>query len=206
MCALGTALEVGSVSCLRRIRDAEVYRAIPDCSTAGVVDFVTRTATQRLRPKQDAAGRNLQLRGGGPGNGLDHLGSTTGNDFLRGGGENEILPDLQKVGEQVWKVLDKQDGGAFGSSYYEKGDQALQQWCRSLETKAREAQHFATDVVLPSLEDTALHAYYLARHPAEAQAALEACARSSLDTARSIKNSIPGVETLPTESSRPPLS
>ena len=33
MCALGTALEVGSVSCLRRIRDAEVYRAIPDCST-----------------------------------------------------------------------------------------------------------------------------------------------------------------------------
>ena len=127
-----------------------------------------------------------------------------GAGFLRGGGGDGLpevgglLPaEFRRAGESVLKALDKSGDGALGAGYYEQGDRALQEWGRSLQRAARATQRAVSDDVLPQLEDAALHAYYLARHPPEAlaaaQSALRDCSRSAEAGARAVKDSIPGV-------------
>ena len=142
--------------------------------------------------RDGAAGRTAweSLYVGGPG----------GQDgFLRGGGsEPDVLKELQtsaqSLGGTIGRLLDKDDG--LMTSYYDQGDKTLQDWAKTAQKTACNAQQYVTNVVLPAGEQALLRGYYLATHPPEAEEALKECGRNALATAKTVKNSIPGVRSI----------
>jgi hypothetical protein len=115
-----------------------------------------------------------------------------GNLRLRGGGDGDIGQEIQKAGDNILKLLDKSAPKSSMDSYYDTGDRVLQDMAGKVQDSASRTWNFFGEVVCPKAEDAALRAYYLAQHPAEAQAALQAQGASALAAARALKNSIPG--------------